>query len=311
MAPKRFGTVSSLDPEFFSRIDDFAEELLKGEPRARHSPAWVAAALESYAASAETALAAAKRRVRDAKSAEFRRVAADVAIQSGLGYFFAWKFRAGVLFALYERTKYQPALEYAARAYRTARAAWAKFAEEAKPIYRSDVTFGPGKFQRGHWLDRLPAMDEDIADMEKLLKEAGALKATPSGPEHDLIVKAIETVLRAPPGPPPPDLPGFHQPPKSFRRGEPLLIEAAVQTRNGLNSVQLRFRRVNQAETWQVAEMKPDGTKYRASIPADYTDSPFPLQYHFELRGFSGGARLFPGLKPGWQGQPYFVVRQG
>ena len=30
-SPKRFGTVSPLDPEFFSTVDEFADELLKGE----------------------------------------------------------------------------------------------------------------------------------------------------------------------------------------------------------------------------------------------------------------------------------------
>jgi hypothetical protein len=72
----------------------------------------------------------------------------------------------------------------------------------------------------------------------------------------------------------------------------------------------LRFRRVNQSEIWQAKEMELRGTAYRALIPADYADSPFPLQYHFELRERSGAAWLFPGLKPGWQGQPYYVVRQ-
>jgi hypothetical protein len=76
-------------------------------------------------------------------------------------------------------------------------------------------------------------------------------------------------------------------------------------------ALQLRFRRVNQAEVWQSKEMEVEGTIFRAIIPGEYTDSAFPLQYHFELRETSGSGWLFPGLKPGWRGQPYFVVRQG
>jgi hypothetical protein len=72
----------------------------------------------------------------------------------------------------------------------------------------------------------------------------------------------------------------------------------------------LRYRRVNQAEIWQMIEMEKTGADYRAVIAADYTDSPFPLQYHFQIRADSGSAWLHPGLQPGWQGQPYFVVRQ-
>jgi hypothetical protein len=74
--------------------------------------------------------------------------------------------------------------------------------------------------------------------------------------------------------------------------------------------MRLRYRRVNQADLWQTVDMELAGNDFHATIPADYTDSPFPLQYHFQIHTGNGVARLFPGLQPGWQGQPYFVVRQ-
>jgi hypothetical protein len=40
-------------------------------------------------------------------------------------------------------------------------------------------------------------------------------------------------------------------------------------------------------------------------------DSPFPLQYYFQIHIAEKHAWLHPGLEPGWEGQPYFVVRQG
>lgn len=313
LSPKRFGTVSPLDPEFFFRIDDFAGQLLSGQPSAKYSPAWVAATLEAVATEAERALARAQSAVRDPRSPSFRRVAADVAIQSGLGHFFAWKLRAAVLFALYERAAYLPALKQALEAYRRAREAWARLAEAAGPVYRSDVTFGPARFQRGHWLDRLPAIDEDLADMQKLVNATARTKPAPTKAEQDLIRRAIEATVKASPELQSLVLPGFHVPPKSFRRGQPLTIEGSLgRTRHAprLESVQLRFRRVNQAELWQVKEMAAAGATYRASISAEYTDSPYPLQYHFELRDRSGAAWFYPGLKPGSQGPPYFVVRQ-
>ena len=313
LSPKRFGTVSSLDPEFFSRIDDFAEELLKGEPGARFSPTQVAAWLQSHAVAAEHALAQAQSAVREPQNAEFRRLAADVALQSGLGYFFAWKFRAATLFALYRLSEYRPALEQALAAYRRARAAWARAAEGAKAVYRADVTFGPGAFQRGHWLDRLPAIDADIADMEKALQTAGPDRAGATSASAQRLDRAIRAILKETPAPQRAVPRDFHLPPASFRRGAVLAVE--VQAGRGrdsgeLKSIHLRFRRVNQAEVWQTVELQREGAKYRASIPAEYTDSPFPLQYHFELRDRSGVAWFCPGLKPGVHGQPYFVVRQ-
>jgi hypothetical protein len=312
LSPKRFGTVSSLDPEFFSRVDDFAEELFKGETNARRSPAEVAAWLESYAAGAEAAMVQARARTRRPEAPEFRRAAADVALQSGLGHFFAWKFRAAVLFALYQRSEYRPALKEALKAYRQARGAWAQAVTAARNIYRADVTFGPGDFQRGHWLDRLPAIDADIADMERILQRANAAKTAAAAPAPAMD-RAIKAVLRQPLERRRMAKLDLHRPPTTFRRGAPLLVEISVapdRDATQMKSVYLRFRRVNQAELWQAVEMRQEGTNYSASIPADYTDSPFPLQYHFELRERSGVAWFFPGLWPGWEGQPYFVARQ-
>ena len=310
-SPKRFGTVSPLDPEFFLGCDEFADELIQGGPSGKYSPIWVANQLDDAAEKAVEKLHEAKSKVRDVHSAGFRRLAVDVAIQAGLGKFFAAKFRAGVLFALYERSHHGPALEHALKSQRAARAAWAELAGVAKGIYRDDITFGPDYFQRGHWLDRLPALDEDTADLEALLVQTtgdgkNLLKIDPK-----VIEQALRAVLEKPRDEHP--LPAeFHTPPPSFQRGQALTISADKTNRRAkIFGVRLRYRHVNQAEVWRMVEMELVGGKYCAVIPADYTDSPFPLQYHFQVRNESDGARPYPGLQPGWRGQPYFVVRQG
>jgi hypothetical protein len=209
LSPKRFEAVSPLDPEFFSRINDYAEALLEGKKDARYSPLWVSAELENAANTATEALRKARAKTPQAGS-EFQRMAADVEIQCGLGKFFAEKFRAGVLFTIYERTKYRPALEQALSTYKQARADWAAFAEKANPIYRQDVTFGPEYFQRGYWLDRLPAIDEDIRQMESLL-------LTPSegdaGEQFARAKTALVAMRQSPGGHHRPKLDGFHVPP--------------------------------------------------------------------------------------------------
>ncbi len=84
-SPKRFGAVSPLDPEFFSRIDDFAEALVKAAPDAKYSPAWVAAALEAHANDAATDVGTARSKMTDAQNPTFRRVAADVSDPERIG----------------------------------------------------------------------------------------------------------------------------------------------------------------------------------------------------------------------------------
>jgi hypothetical protein len=313
LTPKRFGAVSPLDPEFFSRIDDFAGELLQGGRSGKYSPVWVAGQLDDAAARATKMLADSKSKVRDPQSAEFRRLAADVAIQSGLGQFFAGKLRAGVLFAIYEQSGHRPALQEALMAYRGARGAWEEFAKGAKAVYRSDITFGYDQHLRGHWLDRLPAIDDDIADLEKLLAQADAAPGTPLKVDKKAAEDAVREVLAGPRERPGPALTRFHLPPRSFERGKPLALEASLAKEKSVSksaAIRLRYRRVNQAELWQVHEMEAKGGGYHAVIPADYTDSPFPLQYYFEIHPVSQTPWLYPGLFRAGHSEPYFVVRQ-
>src|SRR5258706_39410 len=57
------------------------------------------------------------------------------------------------------------------------------------------------------------------------------------------------------------------------------------------------------------AEMKANGNEFRGSIPGEYTKSPFPIQYYFELQGKQTFG-MYPGLGPMLTNQPYFVIRQ-
>jgi hypothetical protein len=158
-APKVFGNVSPFDPQLFSRINDFAGELVKGERTGKYSPVEVAQWLEDFSDAAAKHLAQAESQAAGKNRPEFRRLAVDLNIQIGLGRFFGAKFRAGVLYGIHERTGDRAALEEALKAYRAARGAWAQIAERAKGVYVSDVTVGELPWLRGHWLDRLPAID--------------------------------------------------------------------------------------------------------------------------------------------------------
>ncbi len=310
--PRRLGTVSPLDPEFFSGIDEFADELVKGERSGKYSPTWVAKRLEQAAKQALLRLKEAKSKVRDTKSAYFRRLAIDIPIQAGLGRFFAARFRAGVLYALYQRSGHRPALEEAIKLNRAARSAWAEFAEEAKVPYLPNITYGPEFFQRGQWLDRLPAIDQDTADLEKLLKQSSTSETAVQKTDPKVIEQAMQAVLNESQDGERPPLAGLHIPPVSFQRGKPFPVVARIPKVSlaRIAGLRLRYRHVNQAEIWQMAEMERAGDDYQAVIPADYTDSIFPLQYYFQIRAHSGDTWLHPGLEHRWHGQPYFFVRQ-
>ncbi len=311
-SPRQFGTVSSLDPEFFWRIDDFADEILKGTQGAKYSPVWVAERLEFLAQQTGEYLAETMRAVTDSKNVGARRFAVDATIQAGLGRFFANRFRSALWFALFERTNDHALLEQALLAYRSARTAWAGLAESAKGIYLPDITYGVAENSRGHWEDRLAAIDDDIAEVEK----AGKAKRTQHNPPLDpkLVSFAIGVAQGKSKATARPVV--LHTPAETFKHGRALLImlgfESAAQA-SQVNSVRLRYRHVNQGDVWQARMMERRNQSlpvFAAEIPGSYSDAPFPLQYHFELHAPDGEAWLYPGLDLQYSRQPYFIVRQ-
>jgi hypothetical protein len=77
-----------------------------------------------------------------------------------------------------------------------------------------------------------------------------------------------------------------------------------------LASVLLHYRHVNQGERWNQVEMQGSGEVYTAAVSAEYTQSPYAMQYSFELRTKSGAATTFPAFNATLSNQPYYAVMQ-
>ena len=168
-------------------------------------------------------------------------------------------------------------------------------AVRAKGIYVVDITVGELAWLRGHWLDRLPAIDADIELLEKRLESART--------SDDPKVKAAIAAATGRPQRPSAAL--GHRVPARFQRGQPLALEL---TGPPLRLARVHYRHVNQAERWQAAIMDRKSAAFVAAIPGTYTDSPYPLQYYFELKSAPDRAWLYPGFPPDLAGQPYYVV---
>jgi hypothetical protein len=305
-SPMRFGTVSPLDPQLFARVDDYADELLKGQVSGKYSPVEVAQWLEDLAQTAADHLAQAQAQPVDRTAPAFRRFAVDVQVQIDLGRFFGWKLRSAVLYALYDRTGERSALEAAIQAYRSARQAWTRIAAVTAGVYVSDVTYGEGWFQRGHWSDRLAAIDHDIAAMEQKAAEPAPSPAV-SGIEPERFAALVRDALGRPQRP----VPNItHVPPASFRRGQPVALGVMrANDRTGPQAIRMFYRHTHQAEPWRVLPMQMEAGGYQAAIPGEYTDSPYPLEYYFETDDGAGRSWLYPGLEANLSNQPYYVLR--
>jgi len=300
-APKIFGNVSSLDPQVFSTINEFVVESVKKQQSGRYSPLDVAQWLDAAAGTAASHLRDAEAHVLGKDSPEFRRAAIDLRITIGIGQFFAAKFRAGVLYSTYEKSQDRAALAEAVKEYRRARDFWRNFAEGARSAYVSDITFGTSPHQRGNWLDRLTAIEDDVAEMQRRLDSAPAGAPDTASVNH--LLSHTQRTSREP-------VRLLHTPAPRFTPGQPLEIAIAVsqKTTETLN-LHLYYRHVNQAERYQSAEMRTDGKNFHFTIPPNYTNSAYPLQYYFEAHSASEDVWLYPGLGEKVREQPYFVVR--
>jgi len=299
LAPKVFDNASPFDPQLFSQMNEFAAELLGGERTGRYSPIEVAQWIESYADESLQHLKLADKTASRKQSPEYRRLAIDVTLQAGLGQFFGAKFRSGVLYAIYQKTGDRSALEASLSMYRKARDHWAQLASAAKGVYVADITVGEQPQQRGHWLDRLPAIDRDIAVL------AQKLDAMPTGVAPPLGAAAIQQALGHPQRTTPPYR---HEAPAKFSPGQPL--ELALSHPKRTAAVLLYYRHVDQAERYETLAMEFRGQAYHAAIPAEYTRTDYPLEYYFEIKENNQEAVLFPGFSKTLTGQPYFVVRR-
>jgi hypothetical protein len=282
--PRVFANVSPLDPQLFSTIAEHAGDLLEQRANPKYSPAEVAAWLDAL--SQETGRAIAELGVpRDARA---RQLVEDVAILRGIADFFAAKLRSGLHFAIWQKSRNRVAGEQALATYRAARDAWAAMAARARKVYAADISYGQIPQRRGHWSDRLAAIDADIAAMQ------AAIAAQPS---TDGTLTAIVPMPR-----PVPNV--RHIAPDRFRPGAdlPLTLTAGPGV-----SCDLFYRHVNHGERWRSMAMTQTGDDMRSAIPGSYTNSPYPVQYYFVLRNGTQ-AWMVPGFNASLSNQPYFAV---
>lgn len=297
-APKVFGRVSALDPGLFMTAYEYADELTGGTRSGRYTPADVAHWLDGFARNAEEQIQQARAKAASASDPSFRRVQIDVEVQLRLGRFFAAKMRSAVAWALFQKDGKVEDLRDALFFARAARDAWVGIIKMTRGVYLDDITFGDPKHRRGSWSDRLPSIDQDVHYLERLLAEKS------SGQPGKLVQPGAGWLK------PRPDPPACkHSAPVSFVAGQPLGVSISALL-GSLKEVRIHYRRVNQAESYQVQPMAIAGGSWRCTIPADYTNSRYALQYHFQLVGRDGMSWLYPGLNAELANQPYFVVRR-
>jgi hypothetical protein len=162
--------------------------------------------------------------------------------------------------------------------------------------------------RRGHWADRLPAIDADMAALEAYIVKNFTERAPRESPANAVLQRALNPSPR-------PTIAVEHTPPWAFYPGSELALTVypgselilAVATPPSVTEAILWCRHVNHGERWLSVPMQRTTIAHTAAIPAAYTDSPYPLQYYFELHTATG-ATLHPAFNPTLSNQPYYAV---
>jgi hypothetical protein len=295
-APHNVSAISPLDPQLFTTIDQHAGNLVNNKPDARYNTSDVLSWLESLITTSNNALANARTAAgAKARTREFRRAQEDILILNGLGRFYAGLFRAGLLYSIHEKSGDPAAAQQSLAAFRKARQSWADFSARAKSVYAADVSYGRPAFRRGNWADRLAAIDTDLAALEQSF--ASAPEKTASAADA---LRRVASVPRL-------TIDAHHTPADSFQPGSDLVL--TISTPATVTDAVLWYRHVNQGERWRSVSMQHSAGLHSATIPGDYTNSLYPLQYYFELRTASA-ATLHPPFNSTWSNQPYYAIHK-
>ena len=142
-------------------------------------------------------------------------------------------------------------------------------------------------------MDRVPEIEKDVAALEQYFataniantgRNAVALTATPR--------KRVRFTAS-------------HTPAQAFHPGSDLTLK--LQVAEPITKAFLWYRHVTQGERWLSKPMERSEQVFIAKIPGAYTQSPFPLQYYFELCNHTD-ATFYPPLNVTLSNQPYFAV---
>ena len=163
-------------------------------------------------------------------------------------------------------------------------------------VYTDDLCFQLGTSQhnclRGHWRDRMPEIERDIAQLEKLCAGASEVKETLF--EAKKTPKNAKTKLTYP---------------KTCKAGQKVVVK--LETEEDINgTVTLHYRHQNLLEgAFKETAMQKDGAVYIAEIPEEYVTQEFDLLVFASISGGEGITEIVPGFWNADEAIPYCEIQ--
>ena len=234
------------------------------------------------------------------KNYKFLRIYIDVIIQSAIGRFFTYKFKASILWEYYLLSKNKKVGDEALKNYLKAKRAWNVAAIISKKYYLPDLSYGPQSWLRGRWDDRLPAINKDISDMKNILIK--------NKYKYKKIKKDLDFIDYVKNWNDNQNIVITHSPPKNYIKGEKIYLSCKFVTNKKLVGY-INFREVNQLKKWSRKKLTKIKGVFKSVIPNRFTNTNYPIQYYFEFTD-KKHSRFSPGFNKFLSNQPYYILRQ-
>ena len=298
--PSRFGMSTTCDPQLLMSPQELAKSIYNKKIINRYSPLTMANWLENFSKNAKKYLLTSEE-ILNEKNPSLKRLLVDIIIQASIGQFFAEKFRSACFWEYYLLSGNKQIGNKALKKYIKARNQWKVAGDISKEIYLPDLTYGPQSWLRGRWDDRLPAIDEDINNMRKILN----LNKNKKNLHNNSVIKNL-TIME--------NWKNFqkitieHISPKIFFQNKKILLNCSIKFNSNYLGY-LHYRQVNQSIKWEKIKLNKAAKNFTANIPASYTKTPFPIQYYFEFID-NKISSFAPGFTKNLSNQPYYILRK-
>ena len=167
----RFGMSTSCDPQLIMSPKEMVDRIFTNKSINKYSPLTMILWLYKFSKNSKIYINKAAKKINSKSNSDFLRIFIDVTIQSSIGKFFTYKFKASILWEYYLLSMNKKVGEEALKNYLKAKNAWIVAAKISKKYYLKDLSYGPQSWLRGRWDDRLPAIIKDIDDMINIIKK--------------------------------------------------------------------------------------------------------------------------------------------
>ena len=254
------------DTQQFLSPADAAKSILEGTDAPKITPyessAWFARAANDVLGLVEQAEAHAGGR----SDREFAATMVDLRMLAHLARYHSWRAKAGVSWAMYERSHDLAALDAAIHRESLATDAWAAMVEAAGDVYHDDIMMGRRRSDlSGHWRDELVKLEAGLEKLRQIRKDYKPGKSD-DGPWI------------------------AHVPIRRATPGEPLTIVATV---DGGEATRVRVGyRHGEGDVTYLDELRIERYLLRATIPAEKVVP--GLSYFVEATGKSGRKTAYP-----------------